>query len=130
VQLVRGEAWYWLAILFTFALGTAAGDLAAEQLSLGYWVSAVIFGAIITAVAVAHYGLGLGAVLSFWIAYVLTRPLGASIGDYLCQSRDDGGLGLGTTGTSAVFLAAILALVVYLSVSRIDQITLKRGGAR
>ncbi|TDO47980.1 repeat uncharacterized protein DUF347 [Kribbella sp. VKM Ac-2527] len=109
-----------MAILFTFALGTAAGDLAAEQLSLGYWVSAVIFGRIIGAVAIAHYGLRLGAVLSFWIAYVLTRPLGASIGDYLSQSRDDGGLGLGTTGTSAVFLAAILALVVYLTVSRAD----------
>ncbi|TDD22637.1 hypothetical protein E1218_19055 [Kribbella turkmenica] len=118
----RREAWYWLAILFTFALGTAAGDLAAEQFSLGYWVSAVICGGIIAAVAIAHYGLRLGAVLSFWIAYVLTRPLGASIGDYLSQSRDDGGLGLGTTGTSAVFLAAILALVSYLTVSRTDRL--------
>ncbi len=116
------EAWYWLAILFTFALGTAAGDLVAERFSLGYWLSAVIFGALIGAVAIAHYGLRLGAVLSFWIAYVLTRPLGASIGDFLSQSRDDGGLGLGTTGTSAAFLAAILALVTYLSVSRTDRL--------
>ena len=118
----RREAWYWLAILFTFALGTAAGDLVAEQFSLGYWVSAVIFGAIIGIVAVAHYGLKLGAVVSFWIAYILTRPLGASIGDFLSQSPDDGGLGLGTTGTSAIFLLAILALVSYLTVTRKDQL--------
>jgi uncharacterized membrane-anchored protein len=119
----RREAWYWLAILFTFALGTAAGDLVAEQFSLGYWVSAVIFGAVIGIVAVAHYGLNLGAVVSFWIAYILTRPLGASIGDFLSQSPDDGGLGLGTTATSAIFLLAILALVSYLTTTRKDQLT-------
>src|SRR5205823_696686 len=111
----RREAFYWLAILFTFSLGTAAGDLIAEQLNLGYWISALLFASVIAAVAVAHYRFRLGAVLAFWAAYIVTRPLGASIGDYLSQPRHDGGLGLGTTGTSALFLAAILGLVVYLT---------------
>lgn len=122
----RREAWYWLAILFTFALGTAAGDLVAEQFSLGYWVSAVIFGAVIGMVAVAHYVLKLGAVVSFWIAYILTRPLGASVGDFLSQSRVDGGLGLGATGTSVLFLIAIVALVTYLTTSRTDELLAER----
>jgi uncharacterized membrane-anchored protein len=122
----RREAWYWLAILFTFALGTAAGDLVAETFSLGYLVSAVIFGGVIALVAVAHYVFRLNAVLSFWIAYILTRPLGASIGDYLSQAPADGGLGLGTTGTSALFLLAILALVSYLTASKKDLLPADR----
>ncbi len=118
----RREGFYWLAILFTFALGTAAGDLAAEQLSLGYAVSIGIFGAAIAAVTFAHYVLKLNPVLSFWLAYILTRPLGASIGDEMSQnSHRYGGLGLGTTGTSFIFLGSILALVTYLSVTKRDQ---------
>ncbi len=116
------EAFYWLAILFTFALGTAAGDLVAEGLSLGYLTSLIIFGVLIGLVAFAHYGLKVNAVLAFWIAYVLTRPLGASIGDYLSQDRHAGGLALGTVTTSEIFLVTILALVVYLSVTRSDQV--------
>ncbi|AIA00788.1 hypothetical protein DC74_260 [Streptomyces noursei] len=114
------ESFYWLAVLFTFALGTAAGDLVSERLALGYWLSAVLFGLAIAAVALAHFTLGLDAVWSFWIAYVLTRPLGASLGDYLSQPTGDGGLGLGTVVTSALFLAVILALVGYLTVTRKD----------
>ncbi|MCE4946689.1 hypothetical protein ACFCXR_00550 [Streptomyces noursei] len=114
------ESFYWLAVLFTFALGTAAGDLVSERLALGYWLSAVLFGLAIAAVALAHFMLGLDAVWSFWIAYVLTRPLGASLGDYLSQPTGDGGLGLGTVVTSALFLAVILALVGYLTVTRKD----------
>ncbi|MFB7593803.1 hypothetical protein [Streptomyces sp. NPDC056160] len=114
------ESFYWLAVLFTFALGTAAGDLVSERMDLGYWLSAVLFAAAIAAVALAHFALGLNAVWSFWIAYVLTRPLGASIGDYLSQPTADGGVGLGTVVTSGLFLAVILALVVYLSVTRKD----------
>jgi uncharacterized membrane-anchored protein len=117
----RREGFYWLAILFTFALGTAAGDLVAERLSLGYWVSGLIFAGLIAAVTIAHFRLGLNAVLAFWIAYILTRPLGASIGDFLSQTRHDGGLGLGTTATSALFLATILGLVTYLTVTRKDR---------
>jgi uncharacterized membrane-anchored protein len=117
----RREAFYWLAVLFTFALGTSAGDLFAEQLGLGYFVSVLIFGGMIGVVALAHFRFQLNAVLSFWIAYILTRPLGASIGDLMSQKTKHGGLGLGTTGTSAIFLSTILALVVYLSLTRIDE---------
>ncbi len=116
----RREVFYWLAILFTFALGTAAGDYVSESLNLGYWRSVILFGALITVVAVAHLRFGLNAILSFWVAYILTRPLGASLGDYLSQSRDDGGLALGTVGTSVLFLVTILGLVIYLSVTRAD----------
>jgi uncharacterized membrane-anchored protein len=119
----RREGFYWLAILFTFALGTAAGDLAAERLNLGFWLSALLFAGMIAAVAIAHFRFKLNAVLAFWIAYILTRPLGASLGDYLSQPVPDGGLGLGTVGTSALFLATILALVSYLTVTRRDAST-------
>lgn len=116
----RREAFYWLAILFTFALGTAAGDYIAESLNLGYLKSVVLFASLIGLVAVAHYQFKLNAVAAFWAAYILTRPLGASIGDYLSQPRDEGGLGFGTVVTSALFLAAILGLVIYLTTSRRD----------
>jgi uncharacterized membrane-anchored protein len=125
----RREAFYWLAILFTFALGTAAGDLTAEKFNLGYGVSIAIFGGLIATVTAAHFILRLNAVLAFWLAYILTRPLGASIGDWMSQhSHQYGGLGLGTTGTSYIFLAAILGLVIFLSVTRRD-VTEVRGAA-
>lgn len=114
----RRELYYWAAILFTFALGTSAGDLTAESLKLGYWESALMFGAFIALVAAAYYRLHANAVLAFWIAYILTRPLGASCGDFLSQSTADGGLGLGTVITSAVFLGIIVALVVYFTMER------------
>ena len=114
VTTARRELFYWTAILFTFALGTAAGDLATEALGLGFDVGVLVFGALIAAIAGAYY-LGVNAVLTFWLAYILTRPLGASLGDLLSQSRPNGGLGLGTTGTSLVFLAVIVSLVGFLS---------------
>ncbi|MER7839107.1 hypothetical protein ABTY98_25340 [Streptomyces sp. NPDC096040] len=114
------ESFYWSAVLSTFALGTAAGDLVSERIDLGYWLSAVLFAVVIAAVAIAHFALDLEAVWSFWIAYVLTRPLGASIGDYLSQPAGDGGLSLGAVVTGALFLAVILGLVIYLSVTRRD----------
>src|SRR5580765_2126949 len=116
----RREGFYWLAVLFTFALGTAAGDLTAERLNVGYAWSLVLFAAAIALVTAAHYWLNLNAVLAFWIAYILTRPLGASTGDLLSQPRSAGGLGLGTTVTSVIFLVAILVVVTYLSVTRRD----------
>jgi uncharacterized membrane-anchored protein len=123
----RREGFYWLAILFTFALGTAAGDLVAEKFTLGYGVSIAIFGAIIGAIAFAHYVLEWNPVLTFWMAYIMTRPLGASIGDELSQnSHQYGGLGLGTTGTSYLFLGCILALVTYLTISKRDRTTTAR----
>ena len=124
----KREAFYWSAVLFTFALGTAAGDLTAERLAVGYWKSALLFGALIAVVYIAHAKFGLNAILAFWIAYILTRPLGASIGDFLSQPRADGGLGLGTTVTSIIFLLVILAVVVYLTVTKKDQI--ERNPAR
>jgi uncharacterized membrane-anchored protein len=120
IYTTRRESFYWLAVLFTFALGTAAGDLVAERLNLGYALSAVMFAAVIAVIAVAHLRFGLNAVLSFWIAYILTRPLGASLGDWLSQPVSNGGLGLGTVGTSALFLLTILGTVTYLSVTRKD----------
>jgi uncharacterized membrane-anchored protein len=121
IRSTKREAFYWLAILFTFALGTASGDLIAEKLNVGYWKSALLFAGLIAVVAIAAFVTHLDAVLAFWLAYILTRPLGASIGDYLSQPVGDGGRGLGTTGTSLIFLALILAVVVYLSVTRKDQ---------
>jgi len=120
IRTPRREAFYWLAILFTFALGTAGGDLLSEQMGLGYLTAVLVFAAAIAVVSVAHYGLRLGAVASFWLAYILTRPLGASIGDYMSQSRRAGAQGLGTTATSVIFLGAILSLVVFLTVTRSD----------
>ena len=116
----RRESWYWLAILFTFALGTAAGDLTGEKLALGYWWSVVLWAGLIAAITVAHYRFKLNAVLAFWLAYILTRPLGASIGDGLSQP-DNQGLNLGTTTTSYIFLACILVVVTFLSVTKRDQ---------
>jgi uncharacterized membrane-anchored protein len=122
IYTTKREAFYWLAILFTFALGTAAGDLTAETFNLGYWVSAVMFAALIGVVTIAHFGFKMNGVLAFWLAYILTRPLGASFGDYLSQPHDEGGLGLGTVGTSALFLVTILSLVIYLTRTRKDEI--------
>lgn len=118
ITTTKRELFYWSAILFTFALGTAAGDLAGEQLQLGYALSALLFGALIAATTLAYSAFGLDAVLAFWTAYILTRPLGASLGDLLSQPLANGGLGLGTTGTSALFLAAIVGLVAYLTFGR------------
>jgi uncharacterized membrane-anchored protein len=120
IRTVKREVFYWLAILFTFALGTAVGDLVAEKLNLGYLVSTGLFGLIIALIALAHYRYKLNAIVAFWAAYILTRPFGASFGDYLSQSKDAGGLALGTTGTSVIFLALIAVLVIYLTITRKD----------
>ena len=111
----RREQFYWWAILFTFALGTAAGDLATEALGLGFNLGVIAFGALIAVVAAA-YALGGNPVLTFWIAYILTRPLGASLGDMLSQAREYGGLGFGTVYTSVAFLTVIVTLVGLISV--------------
>jgi uncharacterized membrane-anchored protein len=110
----RREQFYWAAILCTFALGTAAGDLATEALGLGFNLGVLVFGALIGAITAAYY-LGANAVLTFWLAYILTRPLGASLGDLLSQARDYGGLGLGNVYTSLAFLTVIVVLVGFLT---------------
>ena len=123
IYTTKREAFYWLAILFTFSLGTAAGDLVAEQLHLGYLVSGFVFGAVIAVIALAYFLFKKYNVLAFWLAYILTRPLGASIGDYLTQTQKYGGLGIGATNISIAFLVTIIVLVGYLSVSRKDEIS-------
>lgn len=117
----RREIFYWLTILFTFALGTASGDLMAEKLALGYSLTGIIVCVVILVFALA-WKLGLDSVLAFWLIYIMTRPLGASLGDYLSQPAKYGGLGLGATITSVIFLAAILLTVVFLSVTKKDVI--------
>jgi uncharacterized membrane-anchored protein len=117
----RREAFYWLAILFTFALGTAAGDLVAEKFGLGYLATGILFGMIIASLALGYFVLGLDAILGFWLAYIFTRPLGASFGDLLSQPKDYGGLGFGTIITSALFLAAIAGIVVYMTARAMRQ---------
>ena len=111
----RRELFYWAAILFTFALGTAGGDLLAEGLAVGYGFAVLLFAGAIAIVAVAHFRFRLNGVFAFWVAYILTRPLGASLGDLLSQPPDKGGIGWGTFATSLVFLVAIAALIAYLS---------------
>lgn len=115
VYTTRREAFYWLAILFTFALGTAAGDLVAERFEFGYLTTGLLFGAVIAAVALAYYVLHINGILAFWLAYIFTRPLGASFGDLLSQPIEYGGLGFGTTVTSLLFLASIVAIVSYMT---------------
>jgi uncharacterized membrane-anchored protein len=119
------ESFYWLAVLVTFALGTAAGDWTLELTGWGPGPSVLLPAGLIAAVFVA-WRFGAGPVLSFWLAYILTRPLGANIGDYLASPKADGGLGLGTFGTSVLFLGAIFAVVVYLTKTRKDQTELVR----
>ncbi|PSB26392.1 hypothetical protein [Stenomitos frigidus] len=118
----RRESFYWLAILVTFALGTATGDLMAESLGLGYLTTGIIVAVVIAFVTIA-WRFGLNPVLSFWLVYIMTRPLGASLGDFLSQPRSNGGLGLGATVTSAIFMAAILLTVIFLSITKRDLIT-------
>lgn len=114
----RREAFYWIAILFAFALGTSAGDWFAEGMGLGYLPSAAVFAGAIAVVAVARFGFRASDVLTFWIAYVLTRPLGASLGDLFTQRTEDGGLGFGTAVVSDVFLLVIVGGVVVLTVQQ------------
>lgn len=113
----RREVFYWLAVLFTFALGTAAGDLAAEGLALGYLQAGLAYLALIGVIAVAFYRFNMNGILAFWLAYIFTRPMGASFGDLLSQPVEYGGLGFGTVITSVLFLAGIVAVIVYMQIS-------------
>jgi uncharacterized membrane-anchored protein len=123
INTTKRELFYWAAILFTFALGTSAGDLASEASGLGYAKSALMFAALISVTTLAYYRFRLNPVLAFWIAYIVTRPLGASLGDLFSQLTKDGGLGFGTSVTSGLFLVIIVALVVYLTITKRDVIS-------
>lgn len=119
IYTARREAFYWLAILFTFALGTSAGDWLAE--GLGYLQAGLAYGAVIAIIAVAYYRFSLNGILAFWLAYILTRPMGASFGDLLAQPKADGRVGLGTTITSAIFFCGIALLVAYMTIFKIRR---------
>jgi len=136
IDTMKREIFYWLAILFTFSLGTATGDLVAETFDMGFLATGLLFGGAIALIAFGYYALKLDGILAFWLAYILTRPLGASFGDLLSQPVDHGGLGWGTTFTSLAFLGCIAALVVHMTLKKdadeIDGILLEpdQGGAR
>jgi hypothetical protein len=115
------ELFYWLAVLVTFALGTAAGDWILELTGWGPGTSVLLPVGLIAAIVIG-WRLGANAVLSFWLAYILTRPLGANLGDWLGLPQDQQGLGLGVALTSVIFLTAILATVLYLTRTRTDVI--------
>ncbi|MEI6793482.1 MAG: hypothetical protein WCK97_09670 [Actinomycetes bacterium] len=117
----RREAYYWLVVLVTFALGTSGGDLLSEKVDLGYLNSVLIIVAAVALIAIARFAFKANAVLTFWLAYILTRPLGGNTGDWLSQSDSDG-LGLGTTTTSLIFLTIIAVIVAYLTYTHEDVI--------
>lgn len=123
IYTLRRELFYWAAILFTFSLGTSGGDLLSESLGVGYALSGVIFAAGIALIYAAYRLKSFNEVLAFWLAYILTRPLGASIGDLLTQPRTEGGLNLGTIPVSAVFLLLIVVLVVRLTREEKKRVT-------
>ena len=116
----RREAFYWATVLATFALGTAAGDMTAATMGLGYFTSGVLFAVVITVPAVAYWRSALNPVLAFWFAYIVTRPVGASFADWMGVSPQRSGLGWGTGPVSLALTFLIIGLVGYLTVTRVD----------
>ena len=120
IDSTRREVFYWLAVMATFALGTAVGDLAAYTLHLGYFLSAAVFAVVITIPAIGFWGFRLNSILAFWMAYVATRPLGASVADWLGKPRSVTGLGVGSGWVALVLTVAIACLVAFLTVTKRD----------
>ena len=120
ITTVRREVFYWATVGATFALGTAAGDMTATTLHLGYFFSGVLFAALIVVPALAYRLIHINAIVCFWVAYILTRPLGASFADWLGKGRGLGGLAFGDGPVSAVLAILIVGLVGYLTVTRRD----------
>jgi uncharacterized membrane-anchored protein len=116
----RRELFYWAAVMATFALGTAAGDMTASTLRLGYFDSAVLFGVLFALPALGYWLLGLNEIAAFWLAYIVTRPLGASVADWLGKPHSMTGLGLGDGPVSLVLAILAFAVVGYLSIFRVD----------
>ncbi len=120
IHTTRREIFYWATVMATFALGTAAGDMTASTLGLGYFASGILFAVLFAIPAIAHRRFGLNEVATFWFAYIVTRPLGASFADWIGRARNLGGLGIGT-GQISLLLAILIAIcVAYLTISRID----------
>jgi uncharacterized membrane-anchored protein len=116
----RREAFYWATVFATFALGTALGDFTATSLGLGYPASSILFGVVILVPALGRWRLGLNSIAAFWMAYVVTRPLGASIADYISKPANISGLGFGDGPTALVFTVAVVIFVSYLTMARPD----------
>ncbi|WP_157618365.1 hypothetical protein [Spirosoma spitsbergense] len=112
------EKFYWIIVLTTFALGTGVGDTVSEYLSVGYFYSLLIFGSIFILAGALNYFKIISDVLAFWIAFIVTRPIGASLGDLLIQAPKDGGLGIAVATVNIVFFVVIIASVSYITMSR------------
>jgi uncharacterized membrane-anchored protein len=122
ITTARRELFYWAAVLATFAMGTALGDLLAYTLNLGFLSAGIVFAVLFALPGLAYRLLGISAVLAFWAAYVMTRPLGASFADWTGKSRHAGGIGVGDGPTAFILAALIVAGVAYLTLSHADQI--------
>jgi uncharacterized membrane-anchored protein len=120
IRTPRREVFYWATVLATFAMGTATGDMTAKTLNLGYLASGIWFSVAFAAVAVAHWKFRLNPILAFWVAYVLTRPVGASFADYVAFPHSVGGLGVGHGPVALMLTVVIVILVGYLAVTRKD----------
>jgi len=118
----RREAFYWATVFLTFVLGTAAGDLTADTLKLGFLGSGFVFLAMILVPLVAHRWFGFNEVFRFWVAYILTRPLGASFADWMSAAHGHGGLGLGPGKVSVLWAAAIAAMVFWMAMRRSQEL--------
>jgi uncharacterized membrane-anchored protein len=116
----RREAFYWATVFATFALGTALGDFTATSLGMGYLASGIVFFVLILVPALAWWGFGLNSIAAFWMAYVVTRPLGASFADYISKPHNISGIGFGDGPTALVFAVAVVVLVSYLAIARPD----------
>lgn len=114
------ESFYWLVILIAFALGTAVGDFLSESLALGYSLSLGVFIGLIIFVSILYYLKTINSVVAFWLAFILTRPVGASLGDLLIQLPEDGGIGINAAAVNIIFFIIIISLIGYLSVSKVD----------
>jgi uncharacterized membrane-anchored protein len=129
IHTLRRECFYWAAVVSTFAMGTAVGDLSAITFHLGYLLAALMFGALILIPVGGYFQLGWNAVFTFWFAYVLTRPLGASVADWLGKPKNLRGLGLGSGPVSLVLALLIVCFVGYLAASQIDTADQRAVGA-
>jgi uncharacterized membrane-anchored protein len=121
ITTTRRELFYWAAVLATFAMGTALGDLAAYTLNLGFLSAGILFAVLFALPGVAYFAFGLNPIFAFWASYVMTRPLGASFADWTGKSRHAGGIGIGDGPVAFVLAGAIVLCVVYLTVTRADQ---------
>jgi uncharacterized membrane-anchored protein len=120
IYTLRRELFYWAAVMATFALGTATGDLTATTVGLGYLASGVMFILLFCLPSVGYWRLGLNNIVAFWVAYVITRPIGASFADWTGRTPDQGGIGLGTGNISVILAILIVGFVAYLTVTQVD----------